>query len=326
LLIPSVIGGDSFDFPPIGNIRELGNRSYLDGMVNVDSTGSSNGETWFWGYDSPSQVTGDVLNFRATGNRSEYAESRQFSGNLANDERLENLSPQLDFLLLPPSSWQSPLQGFLVSFWFFSDDQSQQFSNFSLGQERQDFRMDFTDRYDVSSIQPLIEAPYQGSFSGPGPLIGNLPFAREEVDSLVNNETATFQNSISTSLDLNGYSLAIGPTFSGEISGGWAWRASAGLTLNLFQWRARESENLNLAINGGDPTIYRSWADDESGTDFRLGVYAKGEIIRELSQDWFAKAYFQAEMADSIELTVGDSQYEFHPRGYGLGIGLGRKF
>lgn len=324
--IPPAIGGDSLDLPPIGPTGGLGNRQYDNGFVNIDGTGSLDGNTWFWGYESSGQVSGNELQFSAAGSRSDYRESSSFSGNFDRERTLEDLTPQIDFHFVAPPSYNTPFDGLLLSFWAFSEDTGNSFSNFSATQNREDFRLDFTDTYDISAITPIIGAPYAGTSGGPGPTISNIPFSREETELLTGSQSAVFTNSISTSLDLNGYSLALGPTWNGEISSDWSWQASAGVTLNIFNWKARETEKLNLSIDGAPSAGFRNWRSSDSGTDLRFGLYAKGEIVRRINDQWFASAYLQGEIADSVEIEVGDSKYEFQPKGYALGLSFGRRF
>lgn len=326
LMIPSFIGGSVLNLPPIGTTGVPGNRTYQDGFVNIDATGSAGGDTWFWGYDSSTQEQGNSLLFSATGNRSDYSDQYDFGGSFNLDETLDAFSPQLDFILDPPSHLNLPFDGFLVSFWAFSTDSGRRYSNFSGSQTRDDFRLDFIDTYDISDITPLIGAPYSGSAAGPGPLISNLPLDRSETDVLIGGETAAIANSITTSLDLDGYSLALGPTWSGRLHSKWSWQASAGLTLNVFRWRARESETLSYSVSGGSPVDFRQWRNSNSGTDFRLGVYAKGDLIYQINESWFLSGFAQAEAADSIEMKVGDSSYDFTPRGFALGLSAGFTF
>lgn len=115
------------------------------------------------GYDSAAQVSGDTLRFNATGFRSSYSGTNNFSGGFSDDEDLSSLSPQIDVLLRPPSTFDSPFDGVLVSFWYFGDDSSNSYSNFSANQNREDYRLDFSDTYDISAIQPIIGTPYSGS-------------------------------------------------------------------------------------------------------------------------------------------------------------------
>lgn len=326
VLIPSQVGGDALALPDTGTVGEFGDRSYENGYVNQDPATAGNGDTWFWGYNSAGQESGDTLAFNATGSRSAFSEASEFSGRFSNDDRLENISPQVDILLRPPSTLNSPFDGILISFWYFGDDSRNRYSDFSSTQNREDYRLDFTDTYDISGIRPLIGAPYQGSFEGPGPLLANLPINRELLETLVGGSSASLSNAISTSLDLDAYSLAVGPTISGRFDRDWSWQASGGLTLNVFEWSARETETLGVSIDGAPRVVLRQWRESASSTDFRLGLYFKGDLIRDLPQDWFVKASLQAEMAGTVEIDVGDSEYELKPRGYSVGLGFGRRF
>lgn len=74
---------------------------------------------------------------------------------------------------------------------------------------------------------------------------------------------------------------------------------------------------LNFPLNGGALDELTRWDNSESETDFSLGLYAKGEVIRFLNDDWFAKAYLQEEIADKVEISVGESKYEFQSKGFG---------
>jgi len=326
LMIPSFVGGSVLNTPAIGASDTIGNRIYDNGFVNVDGTGSVGGDTLFWGYQTSDQEQGDSLIFNATGNRSDFSQSNTFSGEFSRNENLDALTPQIDLLLNRPAHLNLPFDGVLVSFWGFSTDTNNQFSNFSGTQTREDYRLDFVDTYDISAITPLITAPYAGSSGGPGPLISNLPANRSETDVLIGGDSASISNSVSTSLDLDGYSLALGPTWSGKIRSNWSWQASAGLTLNVFRWSSSETETLSYSVNGGHATQFRQWRDSNSGTDFRVGVYAKGEVIRQINDAWLIKSFFQAETAGSIDMSVGDSVYEFQPRGFAVGLSAGYSF
>ncbi|MDB4438302.1 hypothetical protein N9195_01795 [bacterium] len=325
-IIPSVVGGDSLTLPPIGSPGIPGIRTYENGFVNPDSTGSPDGNTWFWGYDSADQASGNDLRFNTTGFRSKFGQTGSYSGSNSDDKTLDSLSPQIDLVIAPPSTFRLPFDGILLSFWAFFDDSSNHFSNFSGNQVRNDYRMNYVDTFDIENISPIIGAPYAGSANGPGPVIPINPNDRSITETLIGNESAILSNSVSTSLDLDGYSLAVGPTWQGNIGSAWSWQASAGITLNIFSWSASETETLNYSLDGATSQELRSWRDSDSGNDFRVGVYAKGELIRQLNERWSIKASLQAEAADSVEMKVGDSVYEYKPRGFAVGLSTGYNF
>jgi hypothetical protein len=322
-LIPSRVGGDALSLPAIGTLDGFSDRAYQDGYVNQDRATGSSGDTWFWGYDSVSQVQGNELLLSAIGARSDFSESRNFRGERTSSDDLRGLSPQIDFVFSTPVD---SLGDFLVSFWHFSEDSEQRYSNFSANQLREDFRIDFTDRYDISAILPIPTAPYAGGIDGPGPLLTNIPLARERMESLVGGDSALFSNEVEADFDLNAFSLAIGPILSGRFSEQWHWQLSGGFTANLFKWEATQRERLTVSVNGGPEETVQSWRESNSGTDFRFGVYAKGELAYYLDNGIFFKGSFQAEIADDLRATVGDSSYHLEPGGYALGLSMGKRF
>ena len=50
----------------IGGTGSALDHYYEDGYVRVDNTGNAGGQTWFWGYDTASQVSGNNLLFHST--------------------------------------------------------------------------------------------------------------------------------------------------------------------------------------------------------------------------------------------------------------------
>jgi len=101
------------------------------------------------------------------------------------------------------------------------------------------------------------------------------------------------------------------------------------MTLNIFKWRARQTETLNARIQNGSSSRssqLASWQDKKSGTEFRVGAYLKGEVIRDLPQDWFIKGYLQGEIADSVKMSIGPSEYKLDPQGWSFGLSLGKSF
>jgi len=326
--INPLVGDNSLTYPTIGTTDNVGDRRYNNGYVNQDGSTSSSGDTWNWGYDNPSQIQGDSLDYSATGYRTDFSQSSSFQTPGRTSDDLEGFAPQFDAIFAPPSNSRLPFDGILVSLAFFSDDSSGKFSNYQVNQASSDYRLDITDRYNLGGITPP-QAPYSGNATGPGPLISNLPSDRQQVDTLLNTSTADISNSVSTSLSLDSFSLAVGPTKSGSFSSKWHWQASGGMTLNIFKWRARQTETLNARIQNGSSSRssqLASWQDKKSGTEFRVGAYLKGEVIRDLPQDWFIKGYLQGEIADSVKMSIGPSEYKLDPQGWSFGLSLGKSF
>jgi hypothetical protein len=51
---------------PIGGTGSSLDHYYEDGYVRVDSSGNAGGQTWFWGYDTASQISGNNILFHST--------------------------------------------------------------------------------------------------------------------------------------------------------------------------------------------------------------------------------------------------------------------
>lgn len=326
-MIPSVVGGNAISVPAIGSETSLFDREYNDGYVRQDGLTGASGQTWYWGFNSPDQVRGDNLVFHATGSESRYSESSAFNQPGGYDRNLRDVSPQVDLVLAPPSDLKLPFEGLLVSFWYFGDHERSSFSNFQLTQTRDDFRTDFTDRFNLGGITPPL-APYAGGPDGPGPLIPNAPGIgnRQEVSTLTGSETALFSNLVETNFDLDAFSLAIGPTLSGSISKNWEWRASAGATLNHYRWSATETETLTVSRQGLPPVVSRRWRESDSDSKFRLGFFAKGGLIRHFPNNWFVGASAQVDVVDDFDIDLGESSYELSPSGYALSLSVGKSF
>ncbi|YCM43788.1 hypothetical protein V2O64_20995 [Verrucomicrobiaceae bacterium 227] len=324
LPLPSQVGGSSLTNPPIGGAG-YDTRTYDDGYVGQDAITAASGQTWNWGYQSSDQIQGNSLVFTATGSQSIYSENATFRPAPDSRDDLTGLSPQLDLHFSPPEGGESAFTGYLLSLWHFQDSQDHSFSNYRNLQQRDDYQLDFTDRFTLGGVIPP-SAPYSGNETGPGPIIDNIPITREESSQLTNSETALFTNSVRTSLDLNAFSVALGPTFSGPFDDNWLWETSAGVTLNYFDWNARQSETLSLSLDGGPASAFRKWSDSDSGDKFKLGLFAKASVIRKLHDDWFLKGYLQGEIVDSFNIRVGGSKYEVSPAGYALGFSFGRSF
>ena len=56
--------------PKSGALEGLINRSYDNGFVGKDATGSIGEVTWYWGYEDSSQIEGDSIMFKDSSARS----------------------------------------------------------------------------------------------------------------------------------------------------------------------------------------------------------------------------------------------------------------
>jgi hypothetical protein len=190
----------------------MADRAYQDGFVNRDGGTPDNGLTHFWGYRSTAQVQPNELVYTALGSRSDFSQSSTFSAGPTHDRDLSALGFSAEFTLHQPHAKTELFQGWLTSVSYFGDDRDTSFSNFSGRQQRDDFRLEFSDRYDTTGLIIPLRDNYAGTFAGPGPKIENIPTSREQNAVLINSANASFSNSVSSSLELDTFSIAIGLT------------------------------------------------------------------------------------------------------------------
>lgn len=320
--LPSFVGSESLTTPSIGDANTVSDRQYNDGFVRQDAGTASDGSTWNWGYDNPGQVQGNQLVYQATGFRSIRGDvvNAPATGPSRNRD-LEGISPHLQFDARSPQRLGLFRVGFSAALDFVKTDRSLHFSNFSARQTRDDYRLDYEDRYDLDGVIPPL-APYQGSFGGPGPVINNLPSSRGIVPVLIGSETADFSNAVFSSIDLNALNLAFGPTLSLE-HGRFDFALSAGLTLNIYDWETRQDEALQVTTAAGTTEI-ADWSDRDHGVKLRPGAYLQGQLGYQFTERFGASAFARIDAAKSFHVGAGPTTYEIDP--YGVTAGLMLRF
>lgn len=316
LALPSLIGGNSLVAPPIGGPDVIGDRTYNDGFVGQDAGTAGDGSTWNWGYNDPAQVEGDQLVFSATGFQSVFSEMRSApAGGPTRTRDLEGGAPHLQFDARSPHRLGPFRVGFIAGMDFLKTDRSLSFANFSQTQTREDYRLDYTDRYDLDGVVPPL-SPYQGSVSGPGPLISNQPSTRTMNPVLVDTTTGIYSNNVSSSFDLNALSLTLGPTLS-LARGRFAFALSAGVSLNIYDWKARQDETLTAGTS-----TYAAWSDRNDGVKFRPGLYVQGEAGYQLTETIGLTGFARLDAAESFSFGAGPTSYKVDPRGVTAGFML----
>jgi hypothetical protein len=173
-----------------GPVSGPADRFYDNGYVRVDSSGNSEGLTWYWGLDdnqgyAPESI--DLYSFR-----SEASKSVTKSG----DPDAPGIS--LNYIKPLRSKGNTRLllvAGLRFARFDFNDDANLVGSASVL-----------KDSYYTSGIV-LPQAPYSGGFDGPGPLIDSEPFRRQVTVSSFTSETI---GSRSLSGDLMALRLGLG--------------------------------------------------------------------------------------------------------------------
>jgi hypothetical protein len=318
LTLPSLVGGNSLVTPPIGDPATYADRTYDDGYVYQDAGTPNDGYTWNWGYNQASQIQGDQLVFSATGSQSVYSESRSAPGAGTSGSRdLEGLAPHLQIDAVSPHRLGPFRVGFSAGLDFTSVERNLAFSGFSLTQLRQDYRLDYIDYYDLDGVVPP-QAPYQGSFGGPGPSIGNRPSSGTMTPVLLGSESAFFSNGVISSLDLNALAITLGPSLT-LSEGRFDFAVSGGVSLNVYDWEARQNERLEVTTAAGT-TTYASWADQDHGVKFRPGVYVQGEAGFRITEVLGVTGFARLDAAKEFSVGAGPTLYEVDPCGATVGM------
>ena len=215
--------GTGFLAPSPASAGPAVNRTYSDGFVNVDSSGNAGNLTWNWGYQHSGQWVGDTLQMHDT----------SVSGGSVNDD--PNLGFEVSYVRdLGHESWGR--WGIKLAFGYTDMDM------------RNSVQL-ITDTYQLGGVKPPI-APYSGSFSGPGVVIGSSP-------------TRSIGPGGNESLDATLYDFRLGPTVELNITKRLSVELGGGLAVGVV--------DSTFAINEATTT-------STSSTGCQVGAYAEAGL------------------------------------------------
>jgi hypothetical protein len=227
------------------------NHFYDDGYVRVDETGNAQGYTSFWGYQQASQYDAgtqrllmhSAASFSASGSASERNDF-SVGAELAYGTTLKR--------------WESTRLGWELGFGYLPfkvKDES------ALGA----FVNRSTYSFNVGNIV-MPTAPYNGGPSGLGPTI-------HDVATLVDTGLDPATLSGSRTLDVNLFTLRLGPTLYYDVSSYVGVSASAGPAVGLASQTYRFNETLHFS-DGSTAANNGSF----SGTDVTYGGYVGATV------------------------------------------------
>ncbi len=321
LLIPSLLGNSRpAGYGSAGPAGGYADREYENGgAVRIGSPTDQTGDTWNWAYNDASQISADSVQFRTdAGSSNTINRGDESSSTSWNSDETDSAGPylSLDYLFdLTPHLAVGPQ----ISFMFTGFDTGNRSNNFSAFQERRDYSNSLTDSYGLDgSIPP--QAPYSGSFNGPGILLRNKPDSRHLTPQQTGSERLNLMNEVQEKLDVDLYTFSIGPQFEYRY-GRFYSRAGLGLALNIADVEASRSETLVLK-KGGNQSVYRKWEGSKSETDLLPGFYLSLETAFCLSQQWSLSAFGRFDWNKDISGTVGPSSYTVNMDGWTAGIAL----
>ncbi|MEZ5325627.1 MAG: hypothetical protein R3F19_11255 [Verrucomicrobiales bacterium] len=318
LHLPSLFGDGFRRVPAIGDLSSPVDREYSDGYVRPDAGTPADGTTGYWGYQNASQVNGDSLNFNASGSQRIVSNQTEGVLNQLSGEELDSWSPviQLDYVVIEREAFSVAARvGFMYSVHDFSTLSSRAVAL----QGAEDFRLDFSDSYDLQGVIPPL-APYEGSSIGPGPLIDASPTTRSHSSSLIQTQRGEYASTLRQDFDMKLATLSDGVVieFGGDRLTGFL---SAGVTLNIADWSAETGEQVTLTENG-TRRDYRRWKDSAAGTELGLGVYAEAGTAVALTDRISIAGFGRYDWADSFDAKFGRSQIHVDLGGWSAGVTL----
>ncbi len=304
--------------PPVGDPGVVGNRTYSDGYVKTDVSGSST--TWNWGYSNPAQAAGTTLSFHASGTiLTEQTTSRSLNTNWSDDPSGAGAFVKLE----SPEMYRSGSIGFGTEFGYsLTYGTSGNTGEAFLGSLLSDLRsVSITDRYDTTGVVVPL-APYAGTFNGPGPVISNLPASRTTTttgDSLI---TSNIASTLSSHLTTNLHTFSFGANAHEEI-GQFRVGASAGLALNITSWDGSTNEDVRNPATGA---AVQSWYSHNSGTDLHPGFYLEASASVPVTErlSWVTSGRY--DWSGSVHGNVGGSYFNLALGGWTLATGFTLKF
>ena len=240
----------------VGAVTNRVDHFYDDGYNRVDASGNTNGLTWYWGYQNASQLVG-----------SDAIAMHSAAGTGAGDLEAEEDLPQWGLELVYTRELGSS-----SSYWW-AVELGVGWLDLSFS-ENATLASDVTlttDTYGLNGIVPPL-APYAGSLSGPGPLIGDLP----------SRSVATLPGAAVTTgryhLDASVYTFRLGILYESPFNDWLGLQLGGGGLAAFVDGEFSFSEQVSYS----SLSLSRSGADSES--DFVGGAYATAGLAFHLTE------------------------------------------
>jgi hypothetical protein len=279
--------------------------NYANGYVLTDRSGNAGGQTWYWGYDDPGQISGDTILM----SRSSLVPGDSAWAGTA--DAGENFGGELAF----------NRELFIRGENRYGIEAAIGYLNISLTDTSpysEDLRR-VTDAYPFTpgTTPPLTPPAYQGSFQGPGFLLGATP-ANSSASVLPGGALVTGSRKFEGSL----WGIRIGPYLEFPLLPWLQASLSGGFSLGLLDSRASWNEQVS-STGGGSAT------SSGSGDDFALlyGGYLGGQLLVEITPRWSAAALVQYQNLGTYSHQFGGRTVEADfSRSIFVGLGVSHRF
>jgi hypothetical protein len=274
---------------PAGRTTPNGNAyNYNDGYVRTDVSGNAGGHTWYWGYDSSSQISGNTILMHQTA----------ASGNVSSSDGTDLSNPGWGGELIYDRELGS--RGAVC----YGLEAALDYANLSLragGSGTGDI-IQTTDAYAFGSGTTPPAAPYQGTFNGPGFLIGSSPASSSSTVMTGAANIMTTQR-----LDANIWGMRLGPYLDFPVDERVDLSLSGGVALALMGASASWTEIVNLS--GSGPLSASGGGHDLA---FLWGGYVGVNLSWQLSKHWDAEAGGQYQYLGIYRHTFDGSEVELN--------------
>lgn len=231
-------------------------RAYADGAVRIDASGNADSSTWNWAYSDARQIRPDGSGI----------DMHAYSGNPLPDSsnRTDDPHPGIDLTYSRLiGEWAGAQWGMELGLNWLQLDLKDD-SGFSGNLDRS------TDYFALDGVIPP-EAPYSGSFDGPGPILGAIP--TRTLDTVTTRVAGQRQ----LEGDLLGFKL--GPVLDIPLGDWLSAQLSGGLALAHFDGAFRFAET--VLTSDGSALRYQGEA---SADEWLLGGYARGQLSVRLTE------------------------------------------
>jgi hypothetical protein len=283
-----------------------GNRyNYDDGYVLTDISGNAGGQTWNWGYDQPGQIAGNTISMH----RSTVLANAPSATGVDEDDPQSGFEFTYDRELGNRDKLHYGLEA-AVNYMNISLKDTSVFSgNVSR----------LTDAYPFTpgTTPPLTPPSYQGSFNGPGFVLGSTPVS--STTALIPGG-ATIVDQRNYDADIWGFRL--GPYAEYPLSQNIDLWFSGGLAAALVDGSASWKETAFIA--GGGTAV-----GSGGGSDLGLlwGGYLSAKVSWQLSERWSAEGGVQYQYLGTYEHNFGGQVMQLDlSKSVFITVGLGYSF
>jgi YD repeat-containing protein len=277
--------------------------NYDDGYVLTDISGNAGGETWNWGYDQSGQISGNtILMHRST-----------VSADVPSATGIGGGDPQsgFEFTYDRELGNRDKLYFGLEAAVNYMNLSMKDTSTFSGNVSR------LTDAYPFTSGTTPPPAPYQGSFAGPGFVLGATPVS--STIALISGG-ATIVDQRNYDADIWGFRL--GPYAEYPLSQNIDLWFSGGLAVGLVDGSASWQETPSIAGGG---TLVGSGGGSDLG--LLWGGYLSAKVSWQLSERWSAEGGVQYQYLGTYDHNYGGQAMQLDlSKSVFITIGLGYSF